>query len=78
MSSRWQPWSREKVAALVTSEIVSLTEADLAALSPFVVALQLLSPAGGPGSDGPSFWLVARDAARGRAVAAAWSATPIP
>lgn len=55
------PWSRDEVADLVTSEIVSLTEADLAALSPFVVALQLFSTADGPGSDGQSFWMVARD-----------------
>jgi hypothetical protein len=51
----------EEVAELVTSEIVSLTEADLAALFPFVVALQSFATADGPGSDGQSFWLVARD-----------------
>jgi len=61
VSNRSQPWSHEKVAELVTSEIVSLVEDDLAALSPFVVALQLFATADGPGSDGQSFWLIAKD-----------------
>ena len=64
MPKRATPWSREEVASFVTSEIVSLAEDQLAALFPFVVALEPFATDTGPGSDGQSYWLVARDGER--------------
>jgi hypothetical protein len=54
---RSKKWSRDEVASLVTSEIVSLSEEHLVALSPFVVALE-------PFAEGQSCWLIARDGDR--------------
>ena len=53
--------SRDEVASIVTSEIASLPEDHLAALFPFVVALEPFATESGPGSDGRSDWLIARD-----------------
>jgi hypothetical protein len=60
VSDRSTAWSREEVASLVTSEIVSLSEDQVATLSPFVVALEPFATDTGPGSDGFSYWLIAR------------------
>ena len=64
MPNRSKTWSRDEVAAHVTTEIVSLAEDQLAALFPFVVALEPFATDTGPGSDGQSYWLVARDGDR--------------
>src|SRR5262245_30120418 len=56
--------NRDEVASLVTSEIASLPEDQLAALFPFVVALEPFATDDGPGSDGRSYWLIARDGDR--------------
>jgi F420-0:gamma-glutamyl ligase len=61
---RSKKWSRDEVASLVTSEIVSLSEEHLVALSPFVVALEAFTTDTGPGSDGQSCWLIAREGDR--------------
>jgi len=61
---RPKPWSRDEVASIVTSEIVSLPEDQLAALSPFVVALEPFTTDTGPGADGRSYWLIARHGSR--------------
>jgi hypothetical protein len=52
------------VASIVTSGIVSLPEEQLAALSPFVVALEPFATDTGPGADGQSFWVIARNGPR--------------
>ncbi|HYV20993.1 MAG TPA: hypothetical protein VFC25_18415 [Verrucomicrobiae bacterium] len=57
-------WSRDEVASIVTSEIVSLPEDRLAALSPFVEALESFTTDSGPGADGQSYWLIARHGGR--------------
>jgi len=49
---------------VVTSEIVSLPEDQLAALSPFVVALEPFATDTGPGADGQSYWVIARNGSR--------------
>ena len=64
MPNRPKKWGRDEVASLVTSEIVSLSEAHLVALSPLVVALEPFATDPGPASDGPSCWLIARDGDR--------------
>ena len=59
-----KPKSREDVEALLISELTSLPDDALAALSPLVVSLEPLVTGAGPGSDGQSYWLVARDGDR--------------
>lgn len=62
--TRSKSWSRDEIASVVTSEIVSLPEDQLAALSPFVVALEPFATDTGPGADGQSYWVIARNGSR--------------
>jgi len=57
---RWKPWRPEEVEALVRSEVNSLPGESRAALLPLVVPAELIAAATGPGSDGQSYWLIAR------------------
>jgi hypothetical protein len=56
----WEPWSLEEVEALVGSEILELTSEARASLSTVRVRPEVIIAADGPGSDGQSYWVIAR------------------
>jgi hypothetical protein len=56
----WKPWRLEEVEALVSSEIVELTNEAHASLSSVRVCPEVTIAADGPGSDGQSYWVIAK------------------
>jgi hypothetical protein len=56
----WKPWSLEQVEALVSSEILELTSEARASLSTVRVRPEVTIADDGPGSDGQSYWVIAR------------------
>ena len=56
----WKPWSVEEVEALVGSEILELTSEARASLSSVRVSPEVTIAADGPGSDGQSYWVIAK------------------